>query len=125
MYNVEAKCDHIASKMYLYVLILGAHAQQGLQYFVRVFVCPFVCSTTTCNKTTKEWYQKVQHYTDFVKNVVKVLLPESYGMKHSEKPIYKRAKGLPQLHPLAQCTLEARDAAMQGEYKLPYSSGAS
>ena len=50
-----------------FLLTLGTHAQQGLQYSVCLSVCPSVTtfSATTRNKQANKRHQRVQCYTGF------------------------------------------------------------
>ena len=61
-------CGNVVLRLTAVFLTLGAHAQRGLRYLVRVCVCPSVTtfSATMRNKTTKEQYQKIERYTDFI-----------------------------------------------------------
>ena len=103
-------------------LTLGAHAQRGLQYLVRVSVCLSVCYHVFCRYAQRDGQKaiptgSVPHWLyfkngDFVKNAAF----ESYGVKQSEGANMQISTGLPRP---ALRTLEAPEIVTQGEYRLP------
>ena len=84
---------------YLKMLMVYSSAHHSFTYVLYwwrlgslFIVCPSVTtfSATTCNGTIKEWYQKVQHYTGLLLNLVnfvKVLRSRLMAYKPTETTI--------------------------------------